>query len=518
MVFLLSTRLTGSGVRRRGVRSPLLLLVLSAAFFAPRHPAAAAAGPAGPVADAAPRLVSEPHPLRTADGRQIEAVLARFGVPEDRRRPGGARVELAFVRLPSTALKPGPPIVYLAGGPGGAGTTATEGNRLELLDGLRALADVIAFDQRGTGLSRPELNCSEAWSMPLDKPLDRGEMMAAARQHSRACAAELREEKVDLAAYNTNASADDLEDLRRALGVPKVALLGVSYGTHLALAMLRRHPDSVARAVLAGVEGPDQMLRLPANVQRLLERAGAAAGKEPQEPPAAGLVPALGALLERLGRQPVTVEVEVPLALRRAKVTVGREDLAWMIDQQLNGRAGIAGLPALVASMQRGDFTALASFALNVRRGWLGSAMPYAMQCASGASAARLARIHAEQAHTTLGSELDFPFPGICEAWGVPELGAAFRAPVRSDVPVLLISGTLDARTPPENAREVRRDLTHAAELLIEGGGHGDDLLLASPEIARHLERFLRGEPTADSAVALPPLAPVPPVKPAAGR
>jgi pimeloyl-ACP methyl ester carboxylesterase len=508
MAYPLSTADRG-GARRRALASfflPLLFLVPPAAAGETR-----AAGP--DAAPAPPRLTVEPYEVRTADGRQVAAELARFGVPEDRRRSAGPQVELAFVRLRSTAAHPGPPIVYLAGGPGGSGIAATEGSRLELLLGLRALADVIAFDQRGTGLARPELNCSESWTLPLDRPLDRAAMMAAAREHSRACAEELRGQKIDLGAYNTNESADDLEDLRRALGVPRVSLLGVSYGTHLALAILRRHPGSISRAVLAGVEGPDQMLRRPSGVQRLLERAGALGRRE--SPAAPDLVPALSRLLAQLGRQPVTVEVEVPLALRRARVTVGREDLAWMIDQQLNSRTGIAALPGLVASMQRGDFTALAAFAERARRGWLGTAMPYAMQCASGASAPRLARIREEEAHTTLGAELDFPFPGICAAWGVPDLGAAFRAPVRSDVPVLLISGTLDARTPPENAREVRRDLTHAAELVVEGGGHGDDLLLASPEIARRVERFLRGEPVADSVVALPPPAPAAVTNPA---
>ena len=53
------------------------------------------------------------------------------------------------------------------------------------------------------------------------------------------CAAELRDKGIDLAAYNTEASADDLEDLRKALGAPKISLFGFSYGTHLALAAIR---------------------------------------------------------------------------------------------------------------------------------------------------------------------------------------------------------------------------------------------------------------------------------------
>ena len=74
---------------------------------------------------------------------------------------------------------------------------------------------------------------------------------------------ELRAKGIDLAAYNTEASADDLEDLRIALGVPKISLFGFSYGTHLGLAAIRRHPSSIDRVILAGTEGPDDSQKYP---------------------------------------------------------------------------------------------------------------------------------------------------------------------------------------------------------------------------------------------------------------
>jgi pimeloyl-ACP methyl ester carboxylesterase/catechol 2,3-dioxygenase-like lactoylglutathione lyase family enzyme len=514
---------------------PVLLLALLAALLARLAIAAA------PV----PR--TEPYPLTAEDGRQVTAELGRLSVLEDRQNPGatarhgsagrpgrpggssspggsgspgspgGRRLDLVYVRLPSTARQPGAPIVYLAGGPGGAGTAALKGKRLEMLLALREVADVVVFDQRGTGLSEPRPSCAETWLLPLDRPLERSEMLAQARQHSRACAAELRQDGVDLAAYNTNASADDLDDLRRALGARKISLLGVSYGSQLALAAMRRHPAGLERVVLAGVEGPDQTLRLPSQVQRLLAEVSAAAHDDPQAA-MPDLVGSLRRLLDRLQRQPVTVEVQVSLALKRVVVTAGRRDLEWMLAQRLASREGIAGLPALVHDMERGDFTALGEFAQSARRGWLGAAMPYAVQCASGVSAERLARIRREEPGSLLGSDLDFPFPGICEAWGRLDLGAAFRAPVRSAVPALLVSGTLDARTPPANAKEVRAGLSRSVELVVEGGGHGDDLLLSSPEALGFIRRFLAGETLADARVELPRLAFAPDPAAAAGR
>ena len=77
------------------------------------------------------------------------------------------------------------------------------------------------------------------------------------------CATELRGKGIDLSAYNTEASADDLDDLRRALGAEKISLFGFSYGTHLALAAVRRHPERIDRVILAGTEGPDHSQKLP---------------------------------------------------------------------------------------------------------------------------------------------------------------------------------------------------------------------------------------------------------------
>jgi pimeloyl-ACP methyl ester carboxylesterase len=90
----------------------------------------------------------------------------------------------------------------------------------------------------------------------------------------RACAEHWRTQGVDLAAFNTNASADDLEDLRHALGAESISLLGHSYGTELALAAVRRHGEHLHRVVLASVQGPDDDLKLPVVTEFGLRRLG----------------------------------------------------------------------------------------------------------------------------------------------------------------------------------------------------------------------------------------------------
>jgi pimeloyl-ACP methyl ester carboxylesterase len=115
-------------------------------------------------------LTVEPYLVTAKDGQTVEAELGRLVVPERRSRPQGNQIEVAFVRFRSTAARPGPPVIYLAGGPGGSGIGTARGPRFHQFMAMRAVGDVIALDQRGVGLSKPNLRCREPLGYPLDRP------------------------------------------------------------------------------------------------------------------------------------------------------------------------------------------------------------------------------------------------------------------------------------------------------------------------------------------------------------
>lgn len=79
----------------------------------------------------------------------------------------------------------------------------------------------------------------------------------------------------------------------------------------------------------------------------------------------------------------------------------------------------------------------------------------------------------------------------------------AFLAPVVSQVPCLLVSGTLDANTPVHQAEAVARTLAKATQLLVENAGHDD--LLNDARIREHVVSFLAGDDPADERIALAP-------------
>ena len=128
------------------------------------------------------------------------------------------------------------------------------------------------------------------------------------------------------------------------------------------------------------------------------------------------------------------------------------------------------------------------------------------MDCASGQTAARRERIRREAGDTLLADIANYVFPEVCAEWGTPDLGDAFRAPVNSNVPVLFISGTLDARTPVSNAEEYRAGFPNSTHLIIEGAVHSDPLFLSSPRIKDVLLEFMRGATVSTTRITLPPM------------
>lgn len=458
-----------------------------------------------PVAPAAePGISWEPYRYRTRTGETIEdCELGKLQVPEKHDLGTGRTIELACVRFRSTAPIPAPPIVWLAGGPGDHGSDDIEGPYLALVREFQKVADVIALDQRGTGLSRPLLVCpeKETW-LPLDRPYDRDAALRESLQLARDCAEHFTSMGIDLSAYNSVESAHDVDLLRRALGVPKVNLYGASYGTHLAFAVLRYHPEVVERVVLSGVEGPDQTWKLPTNIDAHLQRVFEAARRaDVASQYGADLETMVRTVLERLHAAPVSVEAKGENG-KPVRVTLGASDLRLGLRAFLGSRSNIAIMPRIFAGLYRGDYGPTAAYLLRLRQISVWSAMSACMDCASGASAERLARIQKE-AETSMAGIVDFPYPEICAAWPHARLDDAFRSTLRVDHPTLFLSGTLDGQTPPSNAAEVAAGFARATHIRVEGGSHAQ-LELEPMELTSKLAAFLRGDAIADTTFLLP--------------
>jgi pimeloyl-ACP methyl ester carboxylesterase len=428
--------------------------------------------------------------LPVGDGAaRVAATLHHLDVPVRHAEPDGPRRRLAYARLAATTPTPGPPIVLLAGGPGESGIESLDwpgGGRAELWVALRELGDVIALDQRGTGWSHPVPLAPAPHAMPLDHAVDADEAFACVEQ----AVARIRdtwETADDLGSYTVLEAADDVAALADALGAERVRLLGASYGSHLGLAVLRRHAHRVERAMLSLVEGPDHTCKLPSLVEASLRHVAELAAATTET--AGGHPDLLGDLDAALGR---LAERERPVPCATTTVVVGPFDLQRAVAGALGDAPSLAVLPSRLRAVAAGDLRWLAHETLDRRTGWPASAMTWHTDAASGASPARRARIEEEATVTLLGDVINHPFPRIERAWGSPDIGDEARAPVHTDRPVQLLSGTLDGRTPPANADEVGASLPRSGHIVVEGLAHDEGL--ASGPVRDRVVRFLAGE------------------------
>lgn len=425
-------------------------------------------------------------------GRTYDVEFGGFLVPMNRRDPDNDQtLELRFVRYKSSSPNPGHPAVYLAGGPGGSGIGTMNSTRARAFLALLDERDFIAFDQRGVGQSEPHnLRVAGRHELPLDEPTDLDEYRELAQGVARRALAMLEERGIDPWALTTEQSADDLDDLRNAIGAEKLVLWGSSYGTHLSLAAARQHPESFAALILAGTEGPDHTFKLPSNIQTNLERLGELVARDPVY---AELMPDFVGTVEQvladLEENPETITI-IPGLIS----TVSKWDLQKALSSPMGSRNTMQKVPAIIYAMSHGERFTLATTVMGIRRIGNASAMSLCMDCASWATETRLRQIEREAHETVLGAAIDFPYPYICEVEGMPRLGDDFRAPLESEIPVLFISGTLDGRTPISNAKEIAEGFSNHRHLIIRNASHGGDLFTSSPKIVEAVKMFLRGE------------------------
>jgi pimeloyl-ACP methyl ester carboxylesterase len=448
----------------------------------------------------------EAYTFENARKEKIEAERGVLYVQENRSNPKSRLLELPFVRFRSTSATPGSPIVYLAGGPGGSGIAAARGSRFPLFMALREIGDVIAFDQRGTGDSKPSVACPGNFELSADVIPSYEEFLKVARQRSRECIALLKGQGADLAGYTTLESADDLEALRVGLGAKKISLWGISYGTHLSLAMIKRHGKNIDRAILAGVEGLDSTHKLPSDVQQHLVDIAAHVKADPE---LSKRIPDLLALMrsvfESLEKAPVTVEITDPRTRQPTKVVINKFVMQFLTAATI-GTGDITRYPRFFLSASQGDYSEVAAFWLGFTRTPIGSAMSFVMDCASGGTPARMRRIRRETAASLLGDYANIMFPDVCDVWATADLGDSFRRPANSNVPVLFISGTLDGRTPVSNGEMEKKYFRNSFHLVLDGAWHSDPLFLSSPKIKDVMLEFMKGKPPSVTQIKLDPV------------
>jgi len=389
-------------------------------------------------------------------------------VPEDRKRPNGRHLSIFVAVLPANTLSPKPdPLVLLAGGPGQAASTL--GPFALQLSAIRRTRDIVLIDQRGTGRSSP-LDC------PAFAPDEHAEFDIDPVPKALLCAWQLASIGADAAQYTTGAWVADLDEMREALGYRQLNLWGGSYGTRVAQEYLRRHPEHVRSVVLDGVAPPS--LRISFDVWRTRDDAldGVIAACRASKP-CASAHPDPAATLADIRHQ---LEGGRTATVRDPRTGVAREirvDFDTIIGalQPLTYAPEAASLiPELLALAHDGHYEPLLAASLTVVGDLpyeFNAALFYSVTCAEdvpritrseridGVADARV-RALARRAIS------------VCDQWPKGSYATDFTTPVKSDVPVLLLSGGLDPVTPPAYGDEVAKGFPNSRHVVATGFGH----------------------------------------------
>jgi pimeloyl-ACP methyl ester carboxylesterase len=430
-------------------------------------------------------------------GETTGAYAGTFPVPEFRGDPASKSISLRYVRFPSTAEKPGNPIVYLSGGPGGSGIDTAKWRRYPLFLAMAGHADVIALDQRGTGQSDTPPECRSSQLAPSTDPVSDEAFAELHRAAIRECATFWSEQGTDLRGYTTHESAQDLSALREHLGAEKISLWGISYGSHLALAAMKAIPGEIDKVIIASVEGLDQTVKLPSRTDAYFEQLGVTLGE-------ADLSGLIRAVHSKLDEEPVSLVLEmgdrgeVPYLLQR-------RDMQMMASSAIADPEWAKQMMALYKAAHAGDYEPVRQLIARFVYPDLPivlRAMPTAMDRASGITRSRLARVEKEAENSLLGLYLNFPMPQALPELEHIDLGDDFRAKPASDIPTLVLTGSLDGRTYPVSQREATSELTNATHITVEGAGH--NLFMASPEVGEMMARFLAGQSVTTAIIEVP--------------
>jgi len=447
-------------------------------------------------------------------------------VPLDRTGAVPGTITLHVESIPAEGKERGV-MMLVAGGPGqGSATVFDIGdkNSAPLFRALFPGYRIVAFDNRGTGKSGlidcPALQISTGFVGQDTLALGCATSIGPTRDF-----------------YSTRDHADDTESVREALGVDRIAIWGISYGTKLALAYALGYPTHVERLLLDSVVPTNYPDPYAANVLRdiplgLANYCGISACRAATSNYAAEVT----ALANGLAARPATGSILRANGAKR-KVTAGGLDvLSILIESDLN--PGLAALlPAAVHAARAGDRTALLRLHDLTTRGATSSAeqlsagLNAATNCADGNfpwdKAARVserpAKLRAAVAALPAGSfggfgpwAVDLGAASFCVKWPGPAapIPALGTGPL-PDVPVLAVNGGFDLRTPVSSARTVIAGFPHGQLLVVPSVGHST--VTADPSICalRAVRAWIDGNRVPASCARapfiVPPVAAYPP-------
>ncbi len=421
-----------------------------------------------------------PERIPLLDGGFEHAERGVYFAPVNRTNPasGVLGIEVYRFRATGQANPDTPPIFFLHGGPSFQGLERDledPGTFEERWRPLTNVADIVVVGQRGIGSSKPTTTIDATTPHPpADHPFDPDRAEADLQAVLASERAFWEGTGLDLAGFTVLEAAEDVNDIRKALGYDKIIVWGGSFGSHWGMSLMRAHPEIIQRVILRGMEGPDHTYDHPGHLWNVYRRVATEAEASLElrgRIPEGGLVAASEELVRRASEDPFTVSVPGGEPGESHEVLFDGSALQRLARGYSQG---LPGWPADVIEMWEGDFGRAAEelYARANRSGrQFRTASYFQLDCGSGITPERLAEHTADPANQILFG-MNWTYRAGCPVWD-SDLGDDFRQNFETEIPAVIVHGTWDTSTPFENALELLPYFKTSKFIPVMRGPHG---------------------------------------------
>ena len=464
----------------------------TSAALTPATGTTAAATTSGTSSSQVPRFeAADPCPFKLSKGQTVGPNLqcGYVIVPEVHSDPNNGRtIKLGVVVLKSKNKNTTQaPIIYLQGGPGGNNNSTLQvfADTTYPIANIVQNQDVVIFDQRGVGTSQPSLFCSEIDTLAhqdLDKVVSQQEANQKSTEALFQCRDRLTSQGVNLKAYTSAENASDVEDIRQAFGYNKVTLYGTSYGTRLALTVMRDHPQNIQSVIIDSTYTPQANLEVeePANAQRAFDELfNACASDNSCNSDYPNLKATFSQTFAQLNKTPAMLKVKDSDTGQSYTVAVDGNLFVSVLFSMLYSTEVITILPALITTIQQGRYEILQAILPDIlfEERDISEAMYYSVECSEEVPFENVADI-TKDAQGVMPEITESFIPGAqatfttCAQWPINKPNPIENQPVKSDIPTLVLSGRFDPITPPLEGQDAAKTLSKSFYVLFPNSGH----------------------------------------------
>jgi pimeloyl-ACP methyl ester carboxylesterase len=405
-------------------------------------------------------------------------------VPKSSGQPEKGNYFMAVAIASSVNKTDQQPVLYLHGGPG----FATLENLPRYLTSkawklIREKQDLVFFDYRGTGFSQPALCPGLQDSLTIlsrTKPPLAEEMSRSVAAYQD-CRQKLIGEGIDIADFNTVQLAADADKIRIALGIKAWNIYGVSYGTNVALNMMRHHGAFIKSVILDSSFPPNtpwmDFVRTFDVSFKVLEKHIAEDSLLSDR--FSSLKANFVKTIDRLNKEPVTLPLKMKLDTTISSYKYDGRDFAWSIWTALLNPKHIPFVPLAITEFGNGNDAALTKWALLFSDpnsfGKSSPAQSSAINCLEARP-----KTNDEKAEVLAAKYPEFvsfitpsgSADAVCDALGVGVVNKEFYEPVISNIPTLIIAGEYDPATPVYFGDITSKTLKNATFVVVPAASH----------------------------------------------